>query len=84
LKIVMNTFGPAKYNKLLLKQLRSLSSDGRTKGTYQDPKSSNQNLIDFAFVNEFSFARMSPPYPLKYKQTESSWQTYLKQRNAFN
>lgn len=86
IKTVTNTFGPSKYNRLLLRHCKPVHICGQTDKDINNQLNKGFSLSStYSFVNEFSFAGMSPLYSgLKYKNSSMSWQTYLKQIDAFH
>jgi len=70
---VVKTFGPDRYNQVFTDILKAdcplsdiLSADRQ------------QSIKDFNFVNEHTFASVNPPFELRYKTTNDSWQFALR------
>ena len=62
-QLILQTFGPARFNRTLNYCLRQSRQSVQSTAAWR-----------FAFVNEFNFCKMTPPWKLNYKGSSDSWQ----------
>lgn len=68
---IMRAFGPARYNSLLGSIIKNEGSE--LNRPYGLRRVEHRGEYSIGFVNEYTFASMSPPGELQYKKTPDYW-----------
>ena len=76
---VRNYFGPARYNRVLIDLINANEDKLKDLEPNQAP-SLEINGYRIGFVNEATFAQISPPYALRYQRTNANWKRFVQQR----